>query len=78
MTYYYITVTDTFGGEANYSWKLNYCVHGNHGNVVRRAKAEIGWNGLRCDRQDVGDTIILKPRGTAQIAFIEQECEPKP
>jgi hypothetical protein len=73
MAFYYITVTDTFGGEANYSWKRNYCVEGNHGNAIRRAKAEIGWNGLRCNREDWGETIVLKPRGLNQIAFIEQD-----
>jgi hypothetical protein len=72
MAYYFIEVTDTFGGEANYSWVRKYCIEATESNVVRRAKAEIGWNGVRCDRADLGEIIELRPRGECVVAFIEE------
>jgi hypothetical protein len=67
-------VTDTFGGEANYSWV-------NKGSIeiptdlsdlalVRRIKAEIGWSNVRCQKEDYGDMIKLKPYGVCQVCFI--------
>ena len=73
MSFYFIEVTDTFGGQANYSWVEKYCIEATDVTAVRRAKREIGWNGVRCDRYDCGDYIELRPRGMAQVAFIQRE-----
>lgn len=73
MSFYFIEVTDTFGGQANYSWVEKYCVEATEGSVIRRAKREIGWNGVRCDRYEQGDVVELRPRGMAQVAFIHRE-----
>jgi hypothetical protein len=73
MNYYFIEVTDTFGGEANYSWVNKYCVEATDKTAVRRAKKAIGWNGIRCDREDCGEFIKLIPRGMCQVAFIQME-----
>lgn len=73
MGFYYIEVTDTYGGQANYSWVEKYCIEATETNVVRRAKREIKWNGVRCDRFDHGDSIELRPRGLCQVAFIQRE-----
>jgi len=73
MAFYFIEVTDTFGGQANYSWVEKYCIEATEASVMRRAKREIGWNGVRCDRFDHGDTVELRPRGMAQVAFIQRE-----
>lgn len=73
MAFYYIEVTDTYGGQANYSWVEKHCIEAEETNAIRRAKREIGWNGVRCDRFDHEDTIELRPRGLAQVAFIQRE-----
>jgi len=73
MSFYFIEVTDTFGDQANYSWVEKYCIEATDATAVRRAKREIGWNGVRCDRHDYGDLIELRPRGLAQVAFIQRE-----
>lgn len=39
--------------------------------VVRKAKAELGLTGVRCEREMWGETIVLRPRGTATIIFID-------
>lgn len=72
MNAYYIEVTDTYGGESNYSWVQKFYIEATEATVVRRAKKEIRWNGVRCDRNDCGETIKLIPRGLAQVAFIER------
>lgn len=67
-------VTDTFGGEANYSWvkRINLEPNENesHLSVVRRAKKIHGWNGLRCKVENHGDMITLRPYKVCQVMFI--------
>ena len=68
-------VTDTYAGEANYSW-------GKRGKIemkdkefsnlsaIRKVKKEIGWNGVRCKTYDFGDFIEIRPYGVCQVCFI--------
>lgn len=69
-------LTDTFGGEANYSWVRRGVVEAKLGEdysdlaAVRRVKKAIGWSGLRCKVSRFGDDIELRPHGMAQICFI--------
>lgn len=67
--------TDTFGGEANYSWAVRREFElpddASDLAVVRRAKAELGLTGARCAREDWGDVIVLRPLRTCTVAFIE-------
>lgn len=68
-------VTDTFGGEANYSWvKRGKIEMGSKefSNLaaVRKVKKEIGWTGVRCKTVDFGDVIELRPQGACQVCFI--------
>jgi hypothetical protein len=69
-----IEITDTFGGEANYSWVRRYAMNtaNNATNraIVRRAKALAGWTGLRCITSDIGETIEVRPVGVCQVMFI--------
>lgn len=66
--------TDTFGGEANYSWvereeiSLPDCASDLA--VVRAAKAALGLSGVRCRRSDVGDLLELRPCGSCSVVFI--------
>jgi len=69
-----IEVTDTFSGEANYSWvkrvEMELMDALSKYSIVRRVKKEIGWSGQRCLTVDYGDTIELRPYGVCQVAFI--------
>ena len=69
--------TDTFGGEANYSWVQRSELQIPDGlsdlAIVRRAKKEIGYNNYRCNRSEMGETIVLDPVGECVRIFID--CE---
>ena len=69
-----IEVTDTFGGEANYSWVCRYhlsCKGLTDRQIIRRAKKLAGWNGMRCDVESYGDSWTLRPRkGVCVVMFI--------
>ena len=72
-------MTDTFGGEANYSWVENASFELPDGatdlKVVRRAKELLGLTGVKCDREEYGETIVLRPRNTCTIVFIDDVIE---
>ena len=69
-------VTDTFSGEANYSWVKRGTIETKPGEdfsdlaAIRRVKKVIGWNGGRCKVENWGDDIVLRPQGLHQICFI--------
>lgn len=69
-------MTDTFGGEANYSWVRRGTIECKEGEnysdlaAVRRVKKAIGWNGIKCRVDNYGDTIALYPVGMCQVCFI--------
>lgn len=69
-----VEVTDTFGGDPNYSWVKRYELDApdalSNYSAVRRVKKEIGWSGMKCLTVDYGDTIELRPYGQCQVAFI--------
>jgi hypothetical protein len=74
MMDYQVEYTDTYGGEANYCWVKRATVEAsdslNDLALVRRAKAAIGLSGVRCRREDWGETIALRPYGSCTILFI--------
>ena len=67
-------LTDTYAGEANYSWvrraPLVFDRAPSRVALVRRAKAALGITGAPCRRADYGDMIQLNPRNTCTVAFI--------
>ena len=67
-------LTDTMGGEANYSWarraELQLPDDASDLAIVRAAKAALGLSGVRCRREQWGETIALYPYGSATVAFI--------
>ena len=67
-------LTDTFGGDANYSWvrRRQFAIKrdASDASIVRRAKSELGLTGVRCVRSDLGDMIELRPCGSCTVAFI--------
>lgn len=73
----HLEMTDTFGGEANYSWVKRHALDG-HDTVTRRqavmaAKAWAGWTGLRCKTEDCGGMVAIRPCGICQVLFITWE-----
>ena len=69
-------LTDTFAGEANYSWVRRGEAESKEGEdfsdlaAVRRVKKALGLNGVRCRVDNFGDTIALYPRGSCTVCFI--------
>lgn len=70
-------LTDTFSGEANYSWvkraTLIYAVEPSDRALILAAKRALGLTGIRCKVDawaDCCETIQLDPRGLCQRAFI--------
>ena len=52
-------VTDTYAGEANYSWVKRGKIETKNKefsnlSAIRKVKKEIGWNGVRCKTSDFG------------------------
>lgn len=63
--------TDTFAGEANYSWvKRGDVSYENKRELVKKVKSILGLTGVNCNRIDYCDMIVLKPRKICQIVFI--------
>lgn len=64
--------TDTYGGDANYSWVERAKINAKSMlAAVRQAKKQFGLNGVRCRRVDLGETVALYPQGMARVVFIQ-------
>jgi len=65
--------TDTFGGEANYSWvkrETLECASGlSNLALVRRFKSALGLSGMRGKSYFTGDMWEFRPYGACTIAF---------
>lgn len=72
-----IEKTDTFGGEANYSWVERYELDPVDGEtdlqLIRRVKKLIGWTGVKCSKSNFGDMIELRPKKFLNVCFITFE-----
>ena len=70
-------VTDLFGGETNYSWVKRGVIECKPGEnysdltAVRRGKKALGWENVRCKKNDLFDMIELRPADSQTICFIE-------
>ena len=68
-----VEMTDTFGGEPNYSWIKRGTTLVQEGasrlSIVRAIKRELGISGTRCRVTDHGDMLELKAYGTCTVAF---------
>jgi len=69
-------VTDLFSGEANYSWVKRGKIEMPRGKdysdltAVRLVKKAIGWNGMKCRKENQGDGIALYPVNYCVVCFI--------
>ena len=72
-----VTQTDTFGGEANYSWanRYEFAIHksASQRNIVRKAKSLAGMTGVKSDTYDYDMGLTIKPRGYNQVIFVDFE-----
>lgn len=70
-------LTDTYGGEANYSWGRQGEYSGKNPDselsIVRDAKRFAGLTGIPCRRENLGDMIALYPFGMCIVLFITWE-----
>lgn len=80
---YDLEYTDTFNGQANYSWVHRYQLamplSDSEGlaarqrydrRLKRRAKAAIGLTGVRGTWEEYGDTMEFRPRGMCTVLFV--------
>lgn len=70
-----VTHTDTFGGEANYSWVKRYEFYAKDTlssvSAVRRAKKLAGLTNYRCRTCDYGDYITIRPSGRSELVTVD-------
>lgn len=66
--------TDTFGGEANYTWvrraELEVQDNATDRQIVLKAKQALGLTGVRCKTFNHGDSWELRPYGICTVLFI--------
>lgn len=68
---YKVEMTDTFGGEANYSWvKRAEFECDNDKKLVHEAKKALEIVGWKCYKEETGEMIILRPSRMNRIIFI--------
>ena len=72
-----IELTDTFGGEANYSWVRRYRLEHEPGEtdraLMRRVKKTLGWSGIHCTVVNYGDLMDIRPTDAPLVAFVTWE-----
>lgn len=72
-----VELTDTFNGEANYSWVRRYRLEHKPGEtnraLMRRVKAALGWSGIRCTVTSYDYLIDIRPTGATLVAFVTWE-----
>jgi hypothetical protein len=74
LTVWDVELTDTFGGQANYSWvrrdQLALPKDASRRQIVTAAKAALGLTGTRCRTFETGEGFELRPVGACTVAFI--------
>tara|TARA_Y100001951_G_C11252723_1_gene247466 strand:- start:794 stop:1024 length:231 start_codon:yes stop_codon:yes gene_type:complete len=68
-----VEITDTFGGEANYSWvnRYEFDTEGlSDREIIFKARKLLGLTGVKTVRSDLGDTIVWDVQGECVRAFL--------
>lgn len=77
-TIFFVEVTDTFAGEANYCWVHRFKVHATTPRgAIRKVRREVGLPEAHC-AWNFGDEVRYDFKGTAICAFVrgyEDEAE---
>lgn len=69
---FFVEVTDTYGGEANYSWVHRFKVHANtERGAMRKVANKMGYVGGTRKDWDTGDMSRWDWRRAAVCAFVE-------
>ena len=72
-----VEVTDTFNGEANYSWARRYSFEAPEGAsdtaIMRRAKREAGYTGDRGRVSNYGDSLEFRPYASCTVMLVTLE-----
>jgi hypothetical protein len=72
---YQAELTDTFVGEANYSWvkRVQFMADESASErvLVRMAKKLLGYTNYPCTKYSMGDVIELRPHGECTVIFID-------
>ena len=65
-------LTDTFGGEANYSWVRRATIPATESRraLMRRAKAALGLSGMRGRVSEYGAGIEFRPYRSCTVLFV--------
>ncbi len=71
---YQAEYTDTFGGEANYSWvtRISFWAPDTASDrmLIRRAKAAMGLSGVRGKTTNFSTMLEFRPHGMATVMFV--------
>ena len=66
--------TDTFCGEANYSWvnreKITTKPGASQRQIIKQAKAKLWMTGVRGKTEQMGDGFRFTPSGYGQVIFV--------
>jgi hypothetical protein len=73
-----VEYTDTFGGQANYSWVERHVIDEvdnidgrlTERALIRRAKALVGLNGVRGQSGWFGETYEFRPHNVCVVLFV--------
>lgn len=66
---YYVEVTDTYGGEANYCWVSRFKVHASSvQGAIRKVSSKMGFYSRKA--YDTGDMARYDFKGAAICAFV--------
>jgi hypothetical protein len=69
---YFIELTDTYGGEANYSWVKRFKVSAaTMRGAITKASKEIGLQGRLNKQYDDGETVRYNVLGAALCLFVQ-------
>lgn len=69
---YFVEMTDTFGGEANYSWVHRFCVNASSPlGAIRKVGRETGYSGRIRRDWDSGECARYNVRRAAICYFVQ-------
>ena len=75
VSFFQVEYTDTFGGEANYSWcrRATIAAPGNStdAQIKRKAKRALSLSGATGRWNDYGETLDFRPYDSCTVLFVQ-------